>query len=179
MYLRDVGTITDEQADEILAASAPNRIRRSGADRSVLLHNWMVQGALFTAILGGGGAIQAMSGRLAGDPDQFAAESGAPVVPSRAGYLQFVVDPWAEVHIDGQLVLTTPSAQRIALPPGRHFLRLYNPYFESVDREVWVRENDLEVIHVALEETVEGTIAPATGVEEAPAAAPASGDRGR
>ena len=90
------------------------------------------------------GAIQALSGRLAGDPDQFAAESGAPVVPQRAGYLRFVVDPWAEVYIDGQHVLTTPSAQRIALAPGRHFLRLHNPYFRNVDREVWVEEGELQ-----------------------------------
>ncbi|AKF04876.1 serine/threonine protein kinase [Sandaracinus amylolyticus] len=156
MYLREVGTISDEQADEILAASAPNRVRRSASDRTLLVHNWMVQGALFAAILGGGGAIQAFSGRLAGDPDQFAAESGAPVVPQRAGYLRFVVDPWAEVYIDGQHVLTTPSAQRIALAPGRHFLRLHNPYFRGIDREVWVEEGEVQLIDETLVEEEPG-----------------------
>lgn len=152
MYLREVGTVTDEQADEILAASAPNRVRRSGADRSLVWHNWVVQGGLCVAVIAGGSAIQTWSGRLAGDPDQFAAETGAPVVPRRTGYLRFVVDPWAEVFIDGQFVLTTPSAQRVPLPPGRHFIRLENPYFQAVDREVWVRENELTVIDETLQE---------------------------
>ena len=129
--------------------------------------SWLVQGALFAAIVGGGGAIQAFEGRLAGDPDQFAAESGAPVVPSRAGYLRFIVDPWAEVYIDGQLVLTTPSAQRVALPPGRHFLRLQNPYFQSIDREVWVRENEVEWIDVTLEEA-SGTTPPPAPIDRGP-----------
>ena len=93
-----------------------------------------------------------MSGRLSGDPGEFAAESGAPVVPENAGYLRFLVDPWAEVEIDGQPVLTTPSAQRVALPPGRHFLRFVNPFFESVEREVWVRENEVQIIEITLED---------------------------
>ena len=153
MYLREVGAVTDEQAEEILAASAPNRIRRSNADRTLVPQMWAVQGLLFCAVLGGGGAIQAMSGRLSGDPGEFAAESGAPVVPESAGYLRFVVDPWADVYVDGQLVLTTPSAQRVALSPGRHFLRFANPFFESVDREIWVRENEVQMVELTLEDS--------------------------
>lgn len=150
MYLREIGVITEEQAGEILAASASHRIRRGGGDRTLLLHNWIVQGGLFAAIVGSGGAIQAMSGRLGGDPDAFAAENGMPILPDRAGYVQFVVDPWADVYIDGQHVLTTPSAQRLALPPGRHFVRFENPYFRSVDREIWVREREVQLVEETL-----------------------------
>lgn len=127
---------------------------------------WSVNAVLFAAILGSGGAIQGAAGRLSGDPDRFSAEAGAPVVPERAGYLQFVVEPWAEVHIDGQHVLTTPSARRIALPPGRHWIRLQNPYFDEVDREVWVSENETQLVEVDLE------AAPAPPPEPSPAAPP-------
>jgi eukaryotic-like serine/threonine-protein kinase len=178
MYLREVGTITDEQADEILAASAPNRIRRSSSDRTLLVHNWLVQGALLAGIVGGGAAIQTMSGRLAGDPEQFAAESGAPVVPQRAGYLRFVVDPWAEVFIDGQHVLTTPSAQRVALSPGRHYLRLHNPFFQELEREVWVEEGEVQTVEATLDEgaaTSPGAPGGALDVAQPPAAFEAEG----
>ncbi|GAB4195070.1 MAG: hypothetical protein OHK0013_00910 [Sandaracinaceae bacterium] len=152
MYLREVGVITEAKAEEILAASAPNRLRRGGGDRRMLRQMWAVQGALGAAAVVAGVTIQGMAGRLGGDPDQFAAESGAPVVPQRAGHIRFVVDPWARVEIDGQEVLTTPSARAVALPPGRHFLRLENPYYVPVDREVWVREGETLVIEETLVE---------------------------
>lgn len=194
MYLREVGVITDAQADEILSASAPNRVRRDKGDRTLIPHSWMAQGALALLIVGGGGGIQAMAGRLGGDPEEFVAESGAPVIPEDAGYLGFVVDPWAEVWIDGQRVLVTPSAQPVALSPGRHYVRFYNPYFRSIDRDVWVRGGETEILRETLEdlapgeapsppptptpaedvelldEGLEGTEAPAEGAE--PAAEP-------
>ena len=37
--------------------------------------------------------IQWASGRLSADPGDFVAESGAPVLPQRAGYLTVVVEP--------------------------------------------------------------------------------------
>jgi serine/threonine-protein kinase len=159
MYLRELGVITDAQAEEILAASAPNRLRRGGGDRRLIPQMWMVQGLLGLGIVGAGATIQVMAGRLGADESQFAAESGAPVVPERAGFVQFIVDPWAHVEIDGQRVLTTPSAQRIALTPGRHYVRLENPFFSSVDREIEIEEGQTEVLDVVLDE------APAEGSE--------------
>lgn len=163
MYLREVGVLSDEAAEEILAASAPNRVRRGGSDRSLVPQMWAVQGAIFVAVLASGTGIQAVSGRLGGDPDQYVAESGAPVVPERAGYLRFVVDPWATVSIDGQEVLVTPSAQRVALSPGRHFVRFENPYFTGVDREVWVREGETETLEVVLADPTAPPVEGATG----------------
>jgi hypothetical protein len=94
MYLRDVGVITDAKAEEILSASAPNRLRRGNGDRRMLTQMWAVQGGLGAIAVIAGLGLQGWSGRLGGDPDQFAAETGAPVVPQRAGALRFVVDPW-------------------------------------------------------------------------------------
>jgi eukaryotic-like serine/threonine-protein kinase len=152
MYLRELGVITDAQADEILAASAPNRLRRTGNDRRLIPQMWVVQGLLCLGIVGAGGTIQAMAGRLGVDDSAFAAESGAPVIPQRAGYVRFVVDPWAEVLIDNQPVLTTPRAQPIALSPGTHYVRLVNPYFQGAEREIQVREGETSVVEVTLEE---------------------------
>jgi hypothetical protein len=155
MYLRDLGVVTPDEADEILAASTPNRTRRGASDRSVLRSVWIVNAVLLLAIIGTGSALQAASGRIGGEPEQFTAETGTPVVPERAGYVRFVVEPWAEVQIDGQHVLTTPTARQIPLPPGRHYLKFVNPYFPEVNQEVWVRENETELVQVDLDETPE------------------------
>ena len=78
----------------------------------------LVQGVLFLGICCRAARSRPRAGRLTGDPEEFASEAGAPVLPPRAGYLRVVVDPWAEVWIDGQNVLTTPTAQAIPLSPG-------------------------------------------------------------
>jgi hypothetical protein len=136
-------------------------------------------------IAGGGGTIQWMHGRLGGDPEEFVSETGERVIPEDAGYLSFVVDPWAEIWIDGQRVLVTPSAAPVALAPGRHFVRYYNPYFRSVDREVWVHGGQTDTLRETLAELAPGE-APSpppvpgpdpaagaeTGAEPDPAASP-------
>ncbi len=154
MYLRDVGVIPDREAEELLKAGAPRMARHKVTDKRLLRHTTMVQGALLLGILGSGGAIQAASGRLAGNPEDFAAEAGNPVLPARAGYLQVVVDPWADVYIDGQKVITTPTAQRIALSPGRHFVKLDNPYFQERQLEVRVRTGETLLVDETLDPRV-------------------------
>jgi serine/threonine-protein kinase len=178
MYLRDLGVVTTDEADEILAASTPNRTRRGTSDRSVLRSVWIVNALLLVAIVGTGSALQAAAGRLGGQPEQFTAETGTPVVPARAGYLRFVVEPWAEVHIDGQHVLTTPSARRIPLAPGRHYLKFVNPYFPEVNQEIWVRETETDLVEIDLDQTpdepaiVVPPVPPAPVVGGAPPEAP-------
>jgi serine/threonine-protein kinase len=158
IYLRDIGVITDKEADSILEQGAPKSIHRGPADRNLVRHVLLMQGALLLAMLGGGSAIQAAAGRLTGDPTEFAGETGTPVVPDRAGYLRVVVDPWADIYVDGQKVGTTPLAQRIALGPGRHFLKLDNPYYVDAHRDIRIRTDETLTIEVELEpETVAGT----------------------
>src|SRR5690606_17535647 len=119
MYLRDVGLISDEEADNILDAGAPRNVRRGPLDRTLLRHVAGIEGLLLSAALIGGLGIQHAAGRLTASADEFAAEDGRPVIPAHAGYLRVTADPWAHVSIDGQRVLTTPSAERVALRPGR------------------------------------------------------------
>jgi eukaryotic-like serine/threonine-protein kinase len=150
MYLRDVGLLTDEEADSILDAGAPRNVRRGPMDRSLLRHMAGIQGFLFAAALVGGLAVQKVHGRLSGNPEEFAAEDGRPVVPERAGYLRVIAQPWAHVSIDGQRVLTTPSARRIPLRPGRHFLKFENPYYAPVQREVLIRHGATEIVEATM-----------------------------
>ena len=151
IYLRDTGVVTDAEAEEILAAGASRTARPVSGDRGLLRSVGLVEAALFLAIVGAGGAIQYGAGRFTGDPGDAAAAAGTPVVPRLAGYVRFVVDPWAEVSIDGQHVVTTPSARAFALAPGRHYLKLENPFYVAIDREVRVVTGQTEIIDVTLE----------------------------
>ena len=151
MYLRDVGILTDEEADGILETGAPRTAQRRQTDRSLFRHVSIVNGILLAGMLVGGSVIQASAGRLATESDEFIAETGEPVVPERAGYLRVIVDPWAEVLIDGQEVVTTPTAQRIPLTPGRHFVKFRNPYYVEEDREIRVLTEQTQVLEVQLE----------------------------
>ncbi len=165
VYLRDVGVITDTEAEGILEAGAPRSARRGAVDRRLLRHVALMQALALGGVIVAGGTIQAAAGRLGGDADEFAAEAGTLVVPARAGHLRVVVDPWAEVFIDGQHVATTPTAQSVALSPGRHFLKLTNPYFVDVDREVRIVPGETVRLEVVLERAPIGGAADA---EEAP-----------
>ncbi|MEM6955876.1 MAG: serine/threonine-protein kinase [Myxococcota bacterium] len=150
MFLRDVGVLTDSEADNLLAAGAP-KSRRGNKDRRLLRHVAWMQAIFFGAVVFSGGAIQAASGRLSGEDGEFVSQSGGRVVPERAGFLRVVVDPWAHVEIDGQQVATTPTAQRIALAPGVHYVTLRNPYHHEVQQEIRIRTGET----IVLEETLE------------------------
>jgi PEGA domain len=98
-----------------------------------------------------GGAIQALAGRFRPRAD---AEASALIAltPDRAGYLQVVVDPWAEVHLDGRLLTVTPSAERFMLAPGAHFVKFVHPQFQPVTREVQIERGQVFTLRVALSE---------------------------
>jgi len=153
MYLRDIGFLTNDEAEEILAAAGPrSSVRRGPFDRKLVRGVAIAQAALAVAIVVSGGAIQVASGRFDGGAETFGARLTGSVLPHRAGYLRVVVDPWAEVWIDGQKVVTTPTAQAIPLSPNvTHFLKFKNPYYREVDREVRLAPEETQVIEVEME----------------------------
>jgi serine/threonine protein kinase len=58
-----------------------------------------------------------------------------------AGYLKLSVRPWADVYIDGRYYETTPIADAIQLPAGRHTIKLINPSFLTHEEVVTVAAN--------------------------------------
>jgi serine/threonine protein kinase len=58
-----------------------------------------------------------------------------------AGYLKISVRPWADVYIDGKFHETTPIAEPIQLPAGRHTLKLINPSFIAHEEVITVVAN--------------------------------------
>ena len=152
MFLRDVGVLTDSEAEGLLAAGAP-KARRGIRDRKLIKHVTLTQGLLFMGAVAGGTAIQVNAGTFNEESETFRQDRDS-IIPDRAGYLRVVVDPWAEVIIDNETVMTTPSAQRIALTPGVHYVKLVNPYYREHQTEIRIRTGETEVLDVALEQLV-------------------------
>jgi hypothetical protein len=152
MFLREVSVITDAEADEILEAAGSRAARNRGADRSLVKHMSLIMSALLLCILLSGGVIQTVAGRFDADDTARAAREGEPLTPDTAGYLEVVADPWAEVYLDGKRFAVTPTAERIVLPPGRHFLKLVNPHYEPLSREVRITQGETTRVVATLTE---------------------------
>ncbi|MGB0680526.1 MAG: protein kinase domain-containing protein, partial [Polyangiales bacterium] len=167
MYLRDLGVVDEDEAEDILAAADPRGARRGGADRGLLRTMALAQGGFLLAALLSGGIIQATSGRLAGaqagDASAGAVARGS-LVPDNAAFVQVVANPWAEVDIDGVPTLTTPSARAIPLAPGKHYVEFRHPDYATVVRAVELVEGERLVVRVDLDRSPgKGNSARATG----------------
>ncbi|MCG8556764.1 MAG: protein kinase [Proteobacteria bacterium] len=158
MFLRDAQLIGSIEADETLANALSRSARSAGYNHGLLRSTAVVFGALFLGVVLSGGAIQAAHGGLGANDSV-----GAPLVLERAGYLRFVVQPWAEVHIDGHRVCTTPSARTYPVAPGRHYLKLSNPHLGERHLELTIKAGEIKLVDVKLEAKVSKQPATQTG----------------
>jgi eukaryotic-like serine/threonine-protein kinase len=158
MYLRDIAVLSPEDADDILAAGAPRTIRRGGFDRNLVRRVGTVQASLAAAAVIGGIVIQASAGGFRTNAK--AARSTASNVALESGSVRVVVDPWAEVFIDGKHVATTPLAEPINLSTGVHYLRFTNPYAQEENRKVEVRKGMVEIVEVEMKPKRSGERSP-------------------
>jgi serine/threonine-protein kinase len=149
MYLRDVGVIGEAEAEEVLKVSATRSQRNGGGDKSLVRSAALVFSALSGLAIMSGGAIQASAHRF-GEESAFAEDNGRSIVPPSAGYIEVIADPWADVYIDGELVATTPTAERIALSAGKHYVKYKNPYFETHTTEVVVQPGQVHRLEAVL-----------------------------
>jgi eukaryotic-like serine/threonine-protein kinase len=150
LFLRDTGVLSELETEEILQAGATRGARAAHGDRTLVRSAALMFSVLLLALTATGGAIQASTGTFTDKTHAFGPPSDAPIVPKNAGYIQVVVDPWADVYVDGELVATTPTSQRIALPPGRHYVKYKNPFYEERSTEIFVRPGELQKLEVSL-----------------------------
>jgi serine/threonine-protein kinase len=149
MFLREVSVITDAEADEILEAAGSRAAKKRDNDRSLVRHIGLAMALMLVGITATGSAIQTLAGSARARPDDEQGSAGV-LTRDRAGFLQLVVDPWAEVHVDGQLLTVTPTAEHFMLSPGRHFVKLSHPQFQAVTREVDIERGKLARLKVTL-----------------------------
>lgn len=59
-----------------------------------------------------------------------------------AGYILVSVEPWGKVYVDDQFRETTPSAQPIVVSAGTRRIRIHNPSFQDIVRDVTIDPGD-------------------------------------
>jgi serine/threonine-protein kinase len=65
------------------------------------------------------------------------------------GRLHVVVRPWAEVHVDGHSIGTTPLGA-ITLPAGTHLVRLTHPEFRPLQRRIDIQPGETTSLRLDL-----------------------------
>jgi hypothetical protein len=66
--------------------------------------------------------------------------------------VRVIVDPWADVYVDGRKVDTTPLQRPLALPEGHHRLELRNELLvRSESRDIQVQRGTTQTVRVALQ----------------------------
>jgi serine/threonine-protein kinase len=73
------------------------------------------------------------------------------------GFLRVLAHPWAHVEIDGKQLRTTPVDAPIPLAPGKHIVRLVNPFFEAYETEVEIASKKVTSLTRALRRTTHAT----------------------
>jgi serine/threonine-protein kinase len=149
LFLRDEGVISAEEADTQLhpavaggykTPSLPGPLGWAGLRR--LASAQAVIAGSMAILLGFVHASQLGVRPVVAAP--------APAPPPPPGFLRVVVDPWAEVYVDGKLVDTTPFARALSIPEGDHKIELRNPYYNKELRKVTIKRGATATLKVAL-----------------------------
>lgn len=72
-------------------------------------------------------------------------------VAQAPSHLKISVNPWAKIYIDGQYLETTPVAEALDIPAGRHVVKLENPNFKVWQKTIEFRPDKTENLTVRLE----------------------------
>jgi eukaryotic-like serine/threonine-protein kinase len=156
LYLQELGVMTAEEADAYLhPAMAGGYQRREGGAKSGMKLGRLL--AVQAATLAGMALATSLvhlapvgNATALPPPPVVIVQAPAPVPSGPPGFVRVVVDPWAEVHVDGKMVDVTPIARPLALPAGKHTIELRNPYFETEAREIDVAARATQTLKVAL-----------------------------
>jgi serine/threonine-protein kinase len=122
-------------------AVAPKRKARASVRQATI--GIAVLGAVAIA---GGGALQATAHR----EGQAAGARPLELVPTSQGYLRVLATPWAEFWVDGQRIDETPSARRIPLSPGTHYVTLIHPNAPIEKRTISVLSGETRTVDVVM-----------------------------
>jgi serine/threonine-protein kinase len=141
LFLKNQGVIGAAEADQYLhpQVSAGGAVlpQSHSASRQLVRRVAEIQGGIAAAVALMVGLIHlAPVGATPGTPIVVQAPETKP-----RGFVRVLASPWAEVFVDGEAEarLVTPALP-LELPAGDHKLKLRNPYFAELERDVRVPE---------------------------------------
>ena len=170
LFLQEQGVLTTQEAQAALGPELYAQSSGLTAPIAALMTLKTVTSRWWPFSLGGprrrlwwllaGGGLATVLGLwwLLGKPVEPVLRAGDPSTAGvAAGELLVVVDPWAEVYIDGHLYETTPFAQPLRLRTGSHEVELRHPQFASVQKKVEIAAQQKVVLRVQLSAPLGGS----------------------
>jgi serine/threonine-protein kinase len=123
--------------------------------------------ACFLVLMATGGFVIELLARRSGKADAEPGNLGRlELVPKAPGYLRVVVQPWANVIVDGEAFDTTPFARPIPLTPGTHYVRLEHPQAPTERRTIELVAGETILLDVTMK------VRRPAGLSQGPFAAP-------
>jgi serine/threonine-protein kinase len=140
VFLREQGVISaDETQATLHPALIGDRLGRPPPLKIKHRHRWPVGLAIMLLLTAPLVAVLAWRHIAQGREQilQVPAKACPRSQPRRpVGYLRVLAYPWARVEIDAKIRGTTPLEKPLPVTVGRHRVRLLNPYFKTVAKEV-------------------------------------------
>jgi serine/threonine-protein kinase len=150
LFLRDQKVITGEEADAQLHPAIAGGYKAPSLPGPLGWAGWKRLASTQAAILGAMAVLLAfIHASQIGSPPVMAAPI-APPPPKPPGFLKVVVEPWADVYIDGRYAETTPFSRALSIQEGDHQLVFKNPFFTEEARKVSIKRGTTSTIKVAL-----------------------------
>lgn len=159
MWLQEQGVFSNDQTSATLhpaligdyLGKVPKLRIRSRA-------RWPLALAAMVITIGAAGTIAVSELRSRGrEAHGLATQACEPKAAVEPGLLRVLAHPWAHVEIDGKQLCTTPIDAPIPLPPGKHIVRLVNPFFEPYETEVEISSKKVTSLIRALRRTAHAT----------------------
>jgi serine/threonine-protein kinase len=149
LFLRDQKIITQEEADAQLHPAVAGGYKTPVLPGPLGWAGMQRLASVQAGILGAMAlAVAFIHASQIGAPPPVQAAALPPAKPP--GYLRVLVDPWAEVWIDGKYADTTPFNKALSIPEGEHKIELKNPYYNSDVRSITVKRGVSSTLKVEL-----------------------------
>jgi serine/threonine-protein kinase len=127
--------IVDALAKAGLASELPAPRERGVERGATAAPPWLKTAAAWAAAVAGVIVLVIVGWSLVGGDDARSGSEPQGIV-KRPAELRVLARPWAEIHIDGELVEITPVARPIEVTPGHHTVQFKHPNSETVVKEI-------------------------------------------
>jgi hypothetical protein len=150
LFLRDQRVITVEEADAQLHPAVAGGYKTPVLPGPLGWAGMKRLASVQAGILGAMTIVLAFlhASQIGAPPARAAVVTPAP--PPPPGFLKVIVDPWAEVYIDGRYADTTPFSRALSIPEGDHRIELKNPFFAKETRKVTIKRGSTAMLRIAL-----------------------------
>jgi serine/threonine-protein kinase len=150
LFLRDQKVITGEEADAQLHPAIAGGYKTPTMPGPLGWAGWKRLASAQAAILGGMTVFLAfIHASQIGAPPVMAAPV-LPPPPKPPGFLKVLVEPWADVYVDGRYTETTPFSRALSIPEGEHQVQLKNPFFVEETRKVSIKRGSTATLKIQL-----------------------------